>query len=247
MGMELTKVTLDRSHDGQVASIVIPGGKLDHRTATEISWAAASLRDDRSVRAVSIAAEGDDFCVGAAADLEPYDLRPDPAAAIATLRPPVVAAIGGACRSEGFEIALACDIRIGGPSTTLALDHVLSGRLPAWGGSQRLTRTVRPGRALPLALLGSDVAVDEAIGLGLLHRVADEPDDDARQVVESLCARGPLALELTKEAVHRGAELGLRDGLRLEGYLNHQLAVSEDRAEGLAAFFDKRPPDFSGR
>ncbi len=66
-------------------------------------------------------------------------------------------------------------------------------------------------------------------------------------VVEQLLGAGPLALEFAKEAVHRGSELPLRDGLRLEGDLNHQLAATEDRAEGLAAFFDKRPPDFAGR
>jgi enoyl-CoA hydratase/carnithine racemase len=215
--------------------------------ASELSSAAVSIREDREIRVVLVSADGPDFCTGPAPDLDVFALRPDPAAALAALRPPVVAVIGGACRGEGLEMALCADIRVGGHDTVLALDHAVHGRVPAWGGTQRLPRAIRPGPAMALALLGLDVDGRRAEAIGLLHVLADDPMAEAERLVETLTARGPLALELTKEAVHRGSELPLRDGLRLEGDLNHQLAATEDRAEGLAAFFEKRPPDFGGR
>ncbi len=98
-----------------------------------------------------------------------------------------------------------------------------------------------------MLLLGTEIDAATARTWGLVHEIADDADGALSRVVESLLACGPLALELAKEAIHRGSELPLRDGLRLEGDLNHQLAATEDRAEGLAAFFAKRPPDFSGR
>lgn len=245
--MHLTTVRLTRSHDGRVAHLALPGGWLDTTAAIELAAAAGAIGEDREVRVVVLTADGADFCSGGADGLERFGLRPDPASALATLRPPVIATIDGACRGEGLEIALVADIRIGGPSSVLALDHVLHGRLPAWGGGQRLARAIQPGPAAALALLGRDVDASEAERLGLLHRVADDPRAAAAEAVETLVGRGPLALELTKEAIHRGGELPLRDGLRLEGDLNHQLAVTEDRAEGLRAFFEKRPPDFGGR
>ncbi len=244
--MSLTAVSLARSDDGQVATLTLPGGRLDAATAAGLADAARSLIDDRELRAVVVDADGD-FCTGPADDLDVFALRPDPAAALASLRPPVVAALTGVCRGEGLEVALAADIRIGGPDTVLALDHIRRGAIPAWGGSQRLPRTVQPGPAVALALLGTDIEADRAVQLGLLHRLADAARAGAAEVAGTLAARGPLALELTKEAVHRGSELPLRDGLRLEGDLNHQLAATEDRAEGLLAFFEKRPPDFGGR
>ena len=245
--MELNLVEIERSDDGRVARVRLPGGLLDGGCAAELAAAASTLRDDRDIRAVVVAPRGPDFCLGPADDLDVHALRPDPASALAALRPPVIAVVSGHCRGDGLEIALAADIRIGGPRSVLALDHILRGRVPAWGGSQRLPRAVRPGPAVALALLGRDIDSQEAERLGLLHLVADDPEAEAARIAETLVARGPLALELTKEAVHRGSELPLRDGLRLEGDLNHQLAATEDRAEGLRAFFEKRPPDFGGR
>lgn len=245
--MQLTSVEVDLADDGLAASIVVPGGPLTGPVARELAEAAESLVENRSVRVVTVRAAGPDFCSGAAADLDPYALRPDPAAALARLRVPVVAAIDGLCRAEGFEIALACDIRVATPAASFVLDQVVDGRVPAWGGTQRLPRAIQPGAAVAHALLGEPITAADAARLGLVFRVVDDLVAETASVVDTLTSRGPLALEFTKEAVHRGSELPLRDGLRLEGDLNHQLAATEDRAEGLQAFFDKRPPDFSGR
>ena len=98
-----------------------------------------------------------------------------------------------------------------------------------------------------MLFLGTELDAETAQHWGLIHSIADDAAGEATSIADTLLTRGPLALEMAKEAIHRGSELPLRDGLRLEGDLNHQLAATEDRAEGLAAFFAKRPPDFSGR
>jgi enoyl-CoA hydratase/carnithine racemase len=245
--MQLTSVDLQLSDDGRTAHIVVPGGRLGRRDARELAAAAESLRENREVRVVTLAAASAPFCEGPGEDLDVHELRPDPASALARLRPPIVALVDGACRGEGLELLLATDIRIGTPRSSYALDHVVSGRIPTWGGTQRLARCVRPGTAVSMALLGDSIDAATAKQLGLLHGVVEDLAAEMERLVEALTARGPLALEFTKEAVHRGSELPLRDGLRLEGDLNHQLAATEDRAEGLLAFFEKRPPDFSGR
>jgi enoyl-CoA hydratase/carnithine racemase len=245
--VKLSTVELHLADNGLSAHIVVPGGPLEAVTARELAEAATGLSEDRSIRAVTIRSASEPFCSGPGADLEPTHLRPDPASAIATIRVPVIVGVNGACRGVGLEIALAADIIVGASDSVYALDHILAGQVPAWGGSQRLPRAIGSGPAMAHALLGTDIAGPEAVSLGLVYQLSDDLDGVIDAMVGTLSARGPLALEFTKEAVHRGSELPLRDGLRLEGDLNHQLAATEDRAEGLQAFFDKRPPDFSGR
>ncbi|WP_419842121.1 enoyl-CoA hydratase/isomerase family protein [Candidatus Poriferisodalis sp.] len=206
----------------------------------------ASVREARQPAVLVLRNEpGSDFCSGISFD--PIDLQPDPAAAVATVRGPVVCAISGLCSGPGLEIALACDVRLCDASARFAMRSALEGRLPCWGGTQRLPRVVGASRAATMLLLGTEVDAQTALTWGLAHAV--EPDLTAAvdRWLDELAGVGPLALEFAKEAVHRGSELPLADGLRLEGDLNHQLAATDDRAEGLAAFFDKRPPDFSGR
>jgi len=188
---------------------------------------------------------GTDFCSGISFD--PLELQPDPASALAAVRSPVVCAISGECSGAGLEIALACDVRLCDVTARFAIRDVLDGRLPAWGGTQRLPRAVGASRANAMLLLGVTADAPTALVWGLTHAVEEDLDGGVEQWLDDLAGAGPLALEFAKEAVHRGSELPLADGLRLEGDLNHQLAATEDRAEGLAAFFDKRPPDFAGR
>ena len=247
--MRYEVLTLGSAHEGLVRTIELSGQALGRREAAELVAAAEILVEDRSARVVVLRAAGPDFCPGPADDLEPVTWEIDPAAALARLRPPVVAAVTGRCRSVGLELALAADIRLADPTASFSLPDLADGRLPSWGGTQRLPRAVGASRAAALVLLGETLTAAQAHAAGLLAGVA-APGQLAATIdatVEQLLAVAPLALELAKEAVHRGAELPLRDGLRLEGDLNHLLQATDDRAEGLAAFFAKRPPDFAGR
>jgi enoyl-CoA hydratase/carnithine racemase len=230
-----------------IRRISIAGSRLSSREAQELVAAAAEINEDRDVRAIVLESRSSSFCSGPADDLDPLSVDPDPAATLARLRPPVVVAISGDCLSVGLEVALAADIRICDPGARFGLPDLGLGRLPCWGGTQRLSRAVRPAEAAAMILLGTAIGASRAHSLGLVHAVVDDPSATALELAAELAARGPLALEFAKEAIHRGAELPLRDGLRLEGDLNHQLAATDDRAEGLQAFFDKRPPDFAGR
>jgi enoyl-CoA hydratase/carnithine racemase len=238
---------VEAAADGTVRTITLPDGPLTAATASALADVVTALVEDRSVRVVVVRG-GADFCVGPADDLDPVALGVDPAACLARLRVPVVAAVRGRCTSVGLELVLAADLRIAAPGTTFALDDVTrSGRLPCWGGTQRLPRAVGVARATSMLLLGTPLDAEDAVTCGFCWDVAADLDAATADVVAGLQALGPLALEFAKDAVHRGAELPLRDGLRLEGDLNTLLATSADRAEGLAAFFTKRPADFAGR
>ncbi|MDA8438041.1 MAG: enoyl-CoA hydratase-related protein [Propionibacterium sp.] len=245
--MRLDFLRLERT--GFAAWVYLSGAPLGQREAAELVAVAEELREDREVRVVVLATRGSHFCPGGAPALDPLGFSPDPAAAIAALRPPVVAACRGEVASVGLELALAADVRLADTTARFSVPDVARGRLPCWGATQRLPRVVGPGRALAMVLLGEIVDASTAAAAGLVHEVAGVADFDemVSGVVSGLAMLAPAALALAKEAVSRGAELPLAEGLRLEGDLNHLLQTTEDRAEGLSAFFAKREPRFSGR
>ena len=245
--MQSHETDVTRTNGGSVVWVTMAGGLFSQQCASEFVAICGELIEDRYVRIVVLGASGDDFCSGAAPDLDRIETQPDPVAALSRLRVPVIAAIGGACHSVGMELILASDIRVGHSEASFSIADVNDGVLPCWGGTQRLPRAIGHARATAMLLLGQSIDAGTAEAWGLVHQVTDDLAGAVDEVVAQVGENGPLALELAKEAVHRGSELGLRDGLRLEGDLNHQLAATNDRAEGLAAFFDKRPPDFAGR
>ncbi len=164
-----------------------------------------------------------------------------------------IAALNGHCVGGGLEMAMACDLRIGRASGEKArlvgLPEVHLGVLPGTGGTQRLTRLVGRAAALSMMLHGENFSVEEALGLGLVHRVL--PDQDWwRQVsafAESFCRphRSADAVGMIKRAVLGGADLPLESGLALERELQQRLFQGPDAREGLLAFADKRRPNFA--
>ena len=237
-------ITLDTA--GPVRHVRLSGEPLGMAEASELRDAAEALREDREVLVVVLTSRGESFCPGAADDLDPLAVSPDPAQALAGVRAPVVAAVHGRCDGVGLELALAADIRVAAVDASFCLDTVTRGELPSWGGTQRLPRTVGSAMAASMVLLGDRLDAQAALAGSLVHRVGPL-DDVITAVVDRLLDAAPLALELAKEAMGHGVELPMGEGFRLEAELNHLLSTSEDRAEGLAAFFAKRRPVFHGR
>lgn len=242
--MQLERLVVER--EGDLCRLVLSGAPLSTREAVELGEAARELVEDRSVRAVVLASAGRDFCPGPAEDLDPLLPGLDPTVALATIRVPVVALLHGQVTSVGLELALTADLRLAAPDTRLQLPDVPAGRLPCWGGTQRLPRVVGAPEALRMLLLGEPVEATRALETGLVHEITDDLVARAGEVLSAWRARGPLAVEYAKEAVLAGAELSVREGLALEADLNTLLQVSADRAEGIAAFLEKRQPGFTG-
>jgi enoyl-CoA hydratase/carnithine racemase len=168
---------------------------------------------------------------------------------IAAMPKPVVAAINGLCMGGGFELALACDLRIAAPAAELGLTEVRLGIIPGGGGTQRLPRLIGPGRAKDLILTGRRLNAAEAFAIGLVQRLAPEGRllEVALAVAEQIAENAPLAVAAAKRAVDRGLDLEMDAALALELEQYETVLRSEDRLEGLRAFAEKRRPAWKGR
>jgi enoyl-CoA hydratase/carnithine racemase len=167
---------------------------------------------------------------------------------IAACRKPTIAAIGGFCLGGGLELALACDIRIASPDATFGLPEVGLAIIPAAGGTQRLARVVGVGHAMRLILTRDRIDAQEAYRIGLISEIVpkDELMTRAVELAQRIAEGGPLAIAYAKEAIRRGFEMPIADGLRLEGDLAVLLHNTADRLEGAAAFRERRKPAYRG-
>lgn len=185
----------------------------------------------------------DDVFVGREASLAGQDVTNG----LASLAIPTIAAIHGFAVGGGLELALACDLRVSTPTARLGLPETTRGLIPGYGGTQRLPRVVGLGRAMDLILTGRLVDGSEAMSMGLVNRTADDPLAAALETMSSITRNAPVALGLAKEAVHRGADGTLAQGLEIEADLFGLVATTRDRQEGVASFLEKRDPSFEGR
>jgi enoyl-CoA hydratase len=162
---------------------------------------------------------------------------------------PIIAAIRGYALGGGLELALACDIRLAGDDAQLGLTEINLAIIPGGGGTQRLARLVGRGKALEMILTGTRIRAEEALRLGIVERVvpAAEVVSAGRALAREIASKAPVALRYAKEAVVKGLELPLADGLRLEQDLSTLLRTTDDRLEGARAFLEKRPPKWAGR
>jgi enoyl-CoA hydratase len=162
---------------------------------------------------------------------------------------PVIAAVSGWCLGGGCELAMALDLIVAGESARFGQPEINLGVIPGAGGTQRLTRAIGKGPAMEMVLTGEPIDAHEALRLGLVSRVV--PDElvveDALTLAASIATKSPLALRLAKEAVNVAYEMSLTDALAHERRLFYLLFASEDQKEGMAAFVEKRNPDFKGR
>ncbi len=166
-----------------------------------------------------------------------------------TMPKPTIAAINGYALGGGCELALACDLRLASSNARIGQPEIDLGVIPGWGGSVRLARTTTLGFAKALVFSGRPVDAEEALAQGLVNAVY--PPEELRAQTLDLChgleAKSPLALAYAKEAVNLSLQGPHRTNLEVEARLFAMLFASEDQKEGMAAFAEKRPPEFRGR
>ncbi|MGH2670830.1 MAG: enoyl-CoA hydratase-related protein, partial [bacterium] len=162
---------------------------------------------------------------------------------------PVIAAINGFALGGGCELALACHLRVASENARFGQPEVKLGITPGYGGTQRLPRLVGKGVALELILTGEMIDAREAYRIGLVNKVVPAADllPESEKLLRGILAQGPLAVRLALEAVDRGLEMTLEEGLLLEANHFGLLAATADMKEGLTAFLEKRPAKFAGR
>jgi enoyl-CoA hydratase len=223
------------------------GNRITLDLAQALCDAAAEIESDDSVIVVVLTAAGGDFCLGVEAP-GAWETQVDWINAIGNLTRPVIAAIQGDALAEGFELALACDLRLVSERARFALPQLSTGRLPAHGGTQRLPRIIGRMRALDLLLTGRTIDAAEAAAMGLAARVVPPKDIDQAldALVSQVKSKGPIALRYAKEAVVKGSDLSLDQGIRLEEDLYVLLQTTHDRQAAIRAFLEKRKPVFRG-
>ena len=170
-------------------------------------------------------------------------------AAVRSLPQPAIAAIFGFAMGGGFELALSCDLIVAAEGTVVGLPEVRVGLLPAGGGTQLLTRKVGVSRAKKMIFLGQRLDAQVAADLGLIFSVVprDELDARALEVAKEICRGSPIAIREAKRAIDSSIGLSLEDGMAVEHESWRRVIETADRAEGIAAFNEKRDPDWQNR
>ena len=252
-------MTASLTVSGRVARIILSrpeaGNAIDFGLSYALADIAGEVRQRDDVWAVVLASEGPDFCVGTdpeallIASMDDSQLPALRAAqSIAAIEKPVVCSIQGRAYDQGLEIALACDVRVAGSTSTFAMRHVLSGDMPWDGGTQRLPRVVGRSRAVEILLTGRTFDASDALAIGLVSETVAPVDAGTRanELAETIAAHGPTALRYVKEAVLSGSDGPLEQGLRLEADLSFLLQSTRDRSEGISSFLERRAPDYRG-
>ncbi|MFJ9345902.1 enoyl-CoA hydratase/isomerase family protein [Streptomyces sp. NPDC101237] len=253
---------LVRRH-GQVAELVLDRPKAMNAVSAEMArsivTACAALGADREARVVVLtSSHGRAFCVGAdlkernsMTDAELVRARPLSRGAytgVLELPMPTVAAVHGYALGGGFELALSCDVIVADGTAVVGLPEVSVGVIPGGGGTQLLPRRVGAARAAELIFSARRVEAPEAHALGLVdHLVAEGRDrEEALALAARMAANSPVGLRAAKRALRLGQGLDLRAGLEVEDAAWRSVAFSGDRAEGVAAFNEKRKPEWPG-
>ena len=230
---------------------------LNHQTIAELVDALESFDRDDAIRCMVLTGDDRAFAAGAdigqMADASAIDvLRDDNFARWARFRAihkPVIAAVGGYALGGGCELALMCDLVVASETAQFGQPEVKIGIIPGAGGTQRWARTAGKVRAMEAVLTGEPVRAVDAERMGLVNRVvpAGAQLEEAKRLAQMIATRPPLAVRLGKEAVNHAMEVGLAAGLEFERKLFYLLFASEDKREGMKAFLEKRPGQFTGR
>lgn len=233
---------------------------LNEELVKELETLLQSIDGDPSVRVVIVT--GRDSFFSAGADIGSLKKLAEPIQAhlfcariqrtigyFETIAQPTIAAVSGLALGGGCEIALACDLRLAADNAVFGQPEINLGIIPGAGGTQRLPRIVGRTAAAELLFTGRTVKADEALRIGLVNRVVPvgELMDQAMRMAETIAAKPPLAVKMTKSCIREGLQMEVSQGLVYEERCFDFLAATKDAAEGFRAFLEKRKPTFVGR
>ena len=250
-GERIMRITIDRPESLNA---------LNTKTLEELSRVIDQAAADDEVRVVVITGAGDKAFIAGAdiAEIQALDedsvkefgyLGHETLLKIQNLGKPVIAAVNGYALGGGCELALACTLRIASENSLIGLPEISLGIIPGFGGTQRLTRITGNGRSLEMMLSGKPIAAGKALDWGLFNQVV--PHEKLAETTDKLAAQlansAPLAMRGILDAVHRGANLPLEDGLAIEIDQFIKICRTEDMLEGTSAFLEKRRAVFKGR
>jgi enoyl-CoA hydratase len=250
-------------HDGAVVTITVNRPKalnaLNPATLLELQRCTDDLRQDRTARCVVLTGAGDRAFVagadiGAMEQMSALDGRRFALLGQGVMRQlellpiPVIAAVNGFALGGGLELALACDVILAAATAKFGQPEISLGIIPGFGGTQRLPRRIGVEAARLLIYTGELIGADEALRLGLVARVVPPTEllPAARHLAATLAAKAPVALQQAKSAINTGSDIDLDDACRYEAEAFAVTFGTGDRAEGMRAFLEKRPPAFKG-
>ena len=259
MAYETAYETILVERDERVGIITLNRPKalnaLNSQVMSEVTSAAIELDNDDDIGAIIITGSAKAFAAGADikemsglsfADAFGADFFA-PWAKLAAVRTPTIAAVAGYALGGGCELAMMCDLLIAADTAKFGQPEIKLGVIPGMGGSQRLTRAVGKAKAMDLILTGRTIDAAEAERSGLVSRVvpADDLLSEAKAVATTISKMSLPSSQMAKEAVNRAFESTLAEGLLYERRLFHSTFATDDQSEGMAAFIEKRPPDFT--
>jgi enoyl-CoA hydratase len=231
---------------------------LSKELLSELSESFSQLAKDEKLRAVILTGKGSAFSSGTDLDeLVDADEREALAAAnrgkgvcdqIDQFAVPVIAAVNGIAAGGGCELVLACHLRIASSEAQFSLPETKLGLIPGYGGTQRLANEIGRGRAIEMMMTGRRLSADEARRFGMINEIAESELllNRAEDLAMQIAQLAPLAIRACLQAVTKGLELSLKEGLALETELFAKLFASRDMREGTRAFLEKRRPVFNG-
>src|SRR3954471_23733242 len=249
------------AREGRVGTITLNRPKalnaLNSQVMVELTTAAAEFDADAGIGAIIVTGNEKAFAAGAdikeMADLSFADVFSsdffEPWSQFAATRTPTIAAVAGYALGGGCELAMMCDLLIAADTAKFGQPEIKLGVLPGMGGSQRLTRAIGKAKAMDLILTGRNMDAEEADRAGLVSRVvpADKLLEEANAVAKNIAGMSLSAARMAKEAVDRAIETTLAEGLLYERRLFHSAFATDDQTEGMNAFTEKRPPNFTHR